>query len=113
MRTLFEKTALIIGLLSALTAATGATVLAPQFESVFTSLGAELPAITKHFLNYHHALWLLPICVFTIWYKVPPPKIGALCALLAGILGLTLTFLFSVIAVYEPIFNLEPSAQGF
>jgi hypothetical protein len=110
MRTTPEKIALVVGLLSALIAAVGPALVAPQFRAVFENLNAKLPTLTSFFIYYHHALWLLPLTVLLVWYKWPAPKHGALLSSLIGILSLTLVFLLGVIAIYLPVFNLEATA---
>ncbi|WP_447589093.1 hypothetical protein [Aquipseudomonas campi] len=105
MRTILEKIALAAGLLSALIAAIGPALIAPQFRAVFEGFNAELPTLTTFFIYYYHALWLLPITVIYVWYKWPLPKHGALSSCLIGILGLALVFSVGVVALYLPIFN--------
>ena len=110
MRTTPEKIALAAGLLSALIAAIGPALVAPQFRAVFEGFNAELPTLTTFYIYYYHVLWLLPTTVLFAWYKWPLPKHGALLSCLIGIFGLALVFSVGVVAVYLPILNQGASA---
>lgn len=105
MRTTPEKAALIVGLLSALTASLGAALIAPKFRGVFEGFNTELPTLTTFFTYYHHALWLLPLTVLFVWFKWPLPKHGALYSCLIGVLGLALVLIVGTRAFYLPVLN--------
>src|SRR5690606_17478879 len=62
---------MLLGAAFAFIAALIPTIVTPQFKSVFTGFGAELPIATQLFISYHPVLWILPILVIAVHFFWP------------------------------------------
>lgn len=96
----------VIGLITAVAAAAIPMQIIPKFRDLFVSFGAELPAFTSIVVNYHLALWALPILVIATKILLPTAKGRALVPFLIGVLGLVLIVPLVILALYLPIFML-------
>lgn len=110
MRNLTELWMLVAGLLASLAMAAGVNLVVPQFEDMLKNFGAELPWITRLFVEYRHALFAMPLLVLAAWAltprRTPPGNERGVVALVVGIgLGILLLPL-CLIAMYLPIFML-------
>ena len=101
---------LLLGTAFAFIAALIPTVVAPQFRSVFTGFGAELPIVTQLFIDYHLTLWALPILVIAVHFFYPSTKKRKLLSLLLGIFSLLVIIPLMLWALYLPVFQLGQAA---
>ena len=97
---------LIVGLICALIAAALPMLVIPSFQQVFDSFGAQLPLMTQLALSYHLWLWVLPILVIAAFMFWPKAERRPLAACLTGVIGLTLTSVVMILAMYLPVFAL-------
>lgn len=107
MRSGGEKVALLVGVLCAIIAAAVPALVVPRFREVFESFGAELPFLTRLFMDHHYVLWLLPVLVIATWFFWPKVPHRSLAACLLGIGSLVLIVPVLVVAMYLPIFQLS------
>jgi type II secretory pathway component PulF len=105
----------IIGGVAALAGVVGVQLLVPQFEELFINFGAELPALTRVFVNGRSFLWplplLVPLAAFLIKTRDTTDNRPGIVALLLGIaiaFGLPLV---CALAMYLPIFELAEAAH--
>lgn len=105
----------VIGAFVALCGVAAVHLLVPEFEDVFVSFGAELPALTRLFVHGRVALWALPLAVpiaaALIRDREPTDKRSGIVALLLGFaiaIGLPLICAF---AMYLPIFRLAGAVE--
>jgi type II secretory pathway component PulF len=116
MRNTTERWLLAAGLLVAIATAAGVNLAVPKFEDVFQNFGAEVPLLTRLFVDARYALFGLPLIVVAAWAwtprRTPPGNERGVVALLVGIgLGVVLLPLF-LIAMYLPIFRLAGTVEG-
>ncbi len=110
MRNLTEFWMLGTGLLASVAMAVGVNAIVPRFDEVFRNFGAELPWLSRMFVEYRHALFAMPLLVLAAWAltprRTPPGSERGIVALVVGIgLGILLLPL-CLIAMYLPIFML-------
>lgn len=77
----------------------------PAFESVLSSFGADLPAMTRLTMTYHRAALLLPIItglLLALWPSKPGNAIAALVFTCLSIVAVKLM----IFSLYLPIFEL-------
>lgn len=89
-------------------------MIVPSFQEVFESFGAELPAITRFFVQGRWFLWPLPLAVPMIAAFVrvrdENDRRRGIVGLIVGIaIGVGLP-LFCGFAMYLPIFGFAPNA---
>lgn len=105
MRTKEERTLFAIGLVCAVAAALIPMLAAPGFLGIYRSFSAELPLVTRLFVDYAAVFWLLPVLVVLTWFSWPRPG-RALASCLAGAIGLGVAAPATFFALYLPIFQL-------
>ena len=105
----------VIGGLLAIAAVAAVQMIVPRFEDVFRSFGAELPLLTRVFVEGRWFLWTLPLLVPIVAALVRPrsdddtrPGIVALLTGLAIGIGLPL---LCMLAMYLPIFGLAAAVE--
>lgn len=101
---------LTLGFTAAIAIAVGVNLIVPQFEEVFRNFGAELPLLTRLFIEARYAFFGLPLLVLAAWAwtprRTPPGNERGIVALVLGIgIGVILLPL-CLIAMYLPIFKL-------
>lgn len=106
MPTINNKPALAIGMILAALVPAIASWVVPGFRETFASFGAELPLLTRFFVNHTVTLWMLPVLVLAAWLFWPRRERRGLAALLVGA-GSLLVFPVMVFAMYLPIFSLS------
>lgn len=116
MRNGTERWMLTAGLLAAIAIAAGVNLVVPQFEEVFRNFGAELPLLTRLFVEARYAFFGLPLIVLVAWAltprRTPPGNERGIVALVVGIgMGMILLPL-CLIAMYLPIFRLAAMVEG-
>ena len=78
MRNATERWMLTTGLLVAIGIAAGVNLIVPRFEEAFQNFGAELPLLTRLFVETRYALFGLPLIVLAAWAWTPrrtPPGV--------------------------------------
>jgi type II secretory pathway component PulF len=90
-------------------------LIVPNFHEVFKNFGAELPLLSRIFVNGRMFLWVLPLLVpiAAAFVRVRSPDDGrrGVVALLLGLaIGIGLPML-CVLAMYLPIFGLAAQAE--
>lgn len=103
-----------IGVVIAFLGVIAVQAIVPQFQQVFESFGAELPAITRFFVQGRWFLWPLPLAVPMIAAFVrvrdEHDRRRGVIGLIVGIaIGVGLP-LFCGFAMYLPIFGLVAGA---
>lgn len=100
---------LLIGLAGSVSAALVVSYIglavAPQFESVYRSFGAQMPATSQLFMRFFGLAWLLPAGVLAIGRCWPRPN----APVIAGVLGLVAPFVavpVALLLIYLPLFRL-------
>jgi type II secretory pathway component PulF len=90
-----------------------ATIGTAQFEQVFSSFGADVPALTMLFLKARYLWWLLPTAALTLALWVTGKKQHHKRTQTKITIGFVVLFLVSILlvsaavfAMYLPIFNL-------
>ena len=116
MRNATERWMLTTGLLVAIGIAAGVNLIVPRFEDVFQNFGAELPLLTRLFVEARYAFFGLPLIVLAAWAwtprRTPPGNERGIIALVIGFgLGVILLPL-CLIAMYLPIFRLAAAVDG-
>jgi uncharacterized membrane protein YhdT len=116
MRNATERWMLATGLIAAIAIAAGVNLVVPQFEDVFRNFGAELPLLTRLFVEARYAFFCLPLIVLAAWAltrrRTPPGNERGIVALVVGIgMGMILLPL-CLIAMYLPIFRLAAMVEG-
>lgn len=116
MRNATERWMLSAGLLAAIAIAAGVNFIVPHFEDVFRNFGAELPLLTRLFVEARYAFFGLPLIVLAAWAwtprRTPPGNERGIVALVIGVgLGVVLLPL-CLIAMYLPIFQLGAMVDG-
>ncbi len=104
------------GLFVALAIAVGVNLVVPQFGDVFQNFGAELPLLTRAFVEGRYAFFGLPLLVLAAWALTPRRtpagnERGIVALVLAIGIGVVLLPL-CLIAMYLPIFRLAAAGQG-
>ncbi|MGO1071737.1 hypothetical protein [Lysobacter sp. CA199] len=94
-----------IGLLIAFACGIAPIWVVPQFEQVFVSFGADLPAATRLMVDYPWVLSALPVPVLAVW-ALAPKRWRDLLACVAGVVLGMAAVGFTVWAMYLPIFML-------
>lgn len=107
---------LIAGFLAAIAIAAGVNLIVPEFEDVFRNFGAELPLLTRLFVEARYAFFGLPLIVLAAFAwtprRTPPGNERGIVALVIG-LGLGVVLLpLCLIAMYLPIFRLAAAVDG-
>jgi len=97
---------MLLGAAFAFIAALIPEIVTPQFKSVFTGFGAELPIATQLFIVYHRALWLLPILVLAVHFFWPSEKKRKFLPLLLGTICLLAIIPLMLWALYLPVYQL-------
>lgn len=102
-----------IGVVAAFLGVIAVQAIVPQFQDLFESFGAELPAITQMFVRGRWLLWPLPLAVPMIAAFVrlrdDEDRRRGTVGLIVGIaIGFGLPFLCTM-AMYLPIFMLAPA----
>jgi uncharacterized membrane protein YhdT len=116
MRNATERWMLTAGLFAAIAIAAGVNFVVPQFEDVLRNFGAELPLLTRLFVEARYAFFGLPLIVLVAWAltprRTPPGNERGIVALVVGIgIGMILLPL-CLIAMYLPIFRLAAMVEG-
>jgi hypothetical protein len=113
----FWVAGIIAGVVFLLLGLMGAFVV-PAFEDVFSSFGADLPALTLVVMSGRHALWLgllLVVVVWGVWYALRD-KIQWRSRFLAAFIVLDVLGVVAMVAViwslYLPIFVLGTVTSG-
>lgn len=87
----------------------------PEFEDLYRNFGVKLPPLTRMLVERHHALWLLPLAPYALWWRMrrsgrrTSPGTFAIAA--AGVLAGALTTA-GILALYFPIFLVPEPAGG-
>jgi type II secretory pathway component PulF len=107
---------LIAGLFAAIGIAAGVNLVVPQFDDVFRNFGAELPLLTRLFVEARYTFFGLPLIVLAAWAwtprRTPPGNERGIVALVVG-LGLGVVLLpLCLIAMYLPIFKLAAGVDS-
>ena len=110
MRTADETWMLVSALLCSLMTALMINLIVPKFKEVFDNFGAELPLLTRLFVDAGWVLWLLPLVILVAWKSIRNDatranrhgKIVLLIAIGVGAVLIPLT----LIAMYLPIFQM-------
>lgn len=105
---------LIIGLVVAMLGVVAVQWVVPQFLDVLKNFGAELPLLTRLFVDGGGFLWLVPLLVPVVSacvpLRTPEDKRRGIVALLLGVaIGVVLPLL-CMFAMYLPIFKLAAAA---
>lgn len=116
MRNTTEIWMLIVGLIATIAIAAGVNLVVPQFEDVLKNFGAEIPLLTRLFVEGRYVFFGLPLIVLVAWAltprRTPPGNERGIVALVVGIgLGVILLPL-CLIAMYLPIFQLAAVVEG-
>lgn len=116
MRNSVEIWMLAVGLFAATAMAVAVNLIVPQFEEMLRNFGAELPLLTRLFVEGRYAFFGLPLIVLAAWAltprRTPPGNERGTVALVSGI-GLAVILVpLCVIAVYLPIFRLAAAVEG-
>jgi type II secretory pathway component PulF len=101
----FHPLRLAIGLIAPLLVGLVALVVVPQFNAVFVSFGADLPAMTQWLIDYPWALCLTPLPVLALWAAWPGPQRDRTACVFGVVLAMA-AVAYLVIALYQPIFRL-------
>lgn len=94
---------LVVGLICSAIAALGPILVLPKVERVF---GSDVPLMTRYALDYHLWFWALPLAVIAVHFLWPRPERRHLVSCLTGVIGLVITTVFSVLAMYLPVVKL-------
>jgi type II secretory pathway component PulF len=116
MRNTTERWMLIAGLLATLAIAAGVNLIVPYFDDVLRQFGAEIPWLTRMFVEGRLAFFGLPLIVLAAWAltprRTPPGNERGIVALVIAI-GLGVILLpAAVIAMYLPIFRMAGTVEG-
>jgi type II secretory pathway component PulF len=104
----------LIGGLAAVGGVAAVQLIVPQFQDVFKNFGAELPLLSRIFVNGRMFLWVLPLLVpvAAAFVRVRSPedsRRGVVALLLGLAIGIGLPMLCGL-AMYLPIFKLAAQA---
>lgn len=90
-------------------------LIVPRFQDVFTNFGADLPLLSRMFVDGRWFLWVLPLLVpiaaSFVRVRTPDDPRRGVVALLLGLgigIGLPLLCMF---AMYLPIFGLAANVE--
>jgi type II secretory pathway component PulF len=116
MRNATERWILFAGLLAAIAIAAGVNLIVPHFGHMLRNFDAELPLLTRLFLEARYAFFGLPLIVLATWAwtprRTPPSNERGIVALVVGV-GLSMVLLpLCLIAMYLPIFQLGAMVEG-
>lgn len=116
MRNSTNTLLVIIGTAVAIVGVIAANMIPPAFVDMFKSFGAELPWLTRLFVQGGGFLWILPVLVPVlssfVRVRTPDDKRRGIVALLLGVVigfALPMVCLFSM---YLPIFQLGATVDG-
>jgi type II secretory pathway component PulF len=116
MRNTAENWMLTTSLLIAVAIAAGVNLIIPRFSDVFQNFGAELPLLTRLFLEGRYALFGLPLLVLAAWAltprRTPPGNQRGVVALAVGIGMGAILLPLCLIAMYLPIFRMAAAVDG-
>ena len=106
---------IVIGVLFAAGAVIAVQLIVPQFEDVFRNFGADLPLLSRVFVEGRAFLWVLPLLVSIVAVLVRPRSDGdmrpGIVALLTGlVIGIGLP-MACMLAMYLPIFGLAAAVK--
>ncbi len=76
MRSTVEIWMLTTGLFVAVAIAVSVNLVVPQFNDVFQNFGAELPLLTRLFVEGRHVFFGLPLLVLAAWALTPSCAAG-------------------------------------
>jgi len=104
-----------IGTFLLFAAVVGVQLIVREFRQVFESFGAELPPLTRLFVQGRHLLWLLPLLIPALTLSIRSgapsrPRAGVIALVLGIGLGIVL-LLACMILMYLPIIALAERAQ--
>lgn len=106
---------MIAGAMAAVGGVALVQLIVPRFQDVFTNFGAELPLLSRMFVDGRWFLWVLPLLVpivaSFVRVRTPEDHRRGVVALLSGLaigIGLPLLCMF---AMYLPIFGLAAQVE--
>jgi hypothetical protein len=102
---------LLIALILPTAAAIAAWFVVPQFATMFSEFGAELPWSTRLLLASYRGWLGFPLLVLVIGLTWPAPKDRMVAAVSSGAILAALMFAFMIWACYSPIFGLAAQAD--
>ncbi len=116
MRNTAEGWMLATGFLAALAIAAGVNLVVPQFNDVLRNFGAEIPLLTRLFVEGRYAFFGLPVLVVAAWAltprRTPPGNERGIVALVVGIGSGIVVLPLCLIAMYLPIFQMAAVVDG-
>lgn len=98
-----ERWYLAAGILCSLVAGISPFIIAPEFQSAYRKLDADLPLITNLALRFYPVLLALPLALVAVWFLLPSDSNRGKVVWVIGMVSLFLVPAAYVYILYLPI----------